>query len=162
ETVMQKSKTGLGVDDERTQTSIDILINYYVDIGWCDKAEALLVSIQNGGASRPANVNQKKSAREKTHRDRIQGLKPTPTKYQKELVAKTVDHPDALAARQALAVALGIQRRTYAAAYHLTAVLRARERVLAADHPDTHMCRFELGTIRLQQKKLADAEPLLL
>jgi hypothetical protein len=30
------------------------------------------------------------------------------------------------------------------------------------DHADTQVCRLELGTVRLQQKKYAEAEPLLL
>jgi len=48
------------------------------------------------------------------------------------------------------------------AAYHLNAVFDARQRLVGADHPDTQVCRLELGTTRLQQKKYAEAEPLLL
>ena len=37
------------------------LIGYYVDIGRCDKAEALRVSIEKGGANRPTTVNGRPS-----------------------------------------------------------------------------------------------------
>src|SRR5204863_655150 len=69
---------------------------------------------------------------------------------------------DTLAARQAFAVALRGRKRTSAAAYHLKAVLDARQRLFGADHPDTQASRLELGTTRLQQKRYAEAEPLLL
>ncbi len=72
------------------------------------------------------------------------------------------DHPDTLAARQALGVNLRDRRRLGAAAYHLRPVLDARERALGADHPDTQACRLELVIVRLPQRKSAGAEPLLL
>ena len=89
-------------------------------------------------------------------------MRPAADKYRKELAAKSADHPDTLAAPQAFAVALCGQNRTTGAAYHLKAVLDARQRLLGAEHPDTLACRLELGTTRVQQKRYADAEPLLL
>jgi tetratricopeptide (TPR) repeat protein len=162
EAVLKQFKTVHGNDDTQTQFLLDNLIAYYVDIGWCDKAEALLISIQTGGANRPNGVGSKQAQREKVHRDRIQRIRPSADQYQMELATNKEDHPDTLAARQAFAIALRAQKRHSASAYHLKAVLDARERVLLADHPDTHMCRFELGTVRLEQKKYAEAEPLLL
>src|SRR5262249_155649 len=49
-----------------------------------------------------------------------------------------------------------------AAAYHVSAVLDARQRLLGADHFDTLVCRLELGTTRLGQGQYIEAEPLLL
>ena len=37
----------------------------------------------------------------------------------------------------------------------------ARQRLLSSD-PDIQACRLELGTVRLQEKRFAEAEPLLL
>jgi thioredoxin-like negative regulator of GroEL len=146
-----------------TQTMIDNLIGYYVDIGWCDKAEALLNSIQSGGANRATNVNkQRQEQRERRHRELIQHVRPAADKYQQELAGKAAEHSDTLAARQAFAVVLRTRNRSSAAAYHLKAVLDARQKLLPAEDPDIQICRLELGTIRLQQKKYADAEPLLL
>ena len=142
---------------------IDNLIGYDVDMGWCDKAEALLTSIQSGGANRATNVDkQRQDLREKRHRELIRRVRPAADRYQQELVAKTADHPDTLAARQAFAVVLRTQNRSSAAAYHLKAVLDARQRLSGADHPDTQASRLELGATRLQQKRYAEAEPLLL
>jgi thioredoxin-like negative regulator of GroEL len=89
-------------------------------------------------------------------------VRPAADKYRQELATKTADHPDTLAARQAFAMALSSQKRTNGAAYHLKAVLDARQRLLGAYHPDTQVSRVELGTTRLQQKRFAEAEPLLL
>src|SRR5262249_39300611 len=89
-------------------------------------------------------------------------VRPAAEQYQKELAANMADHPDTLAARQAFAVTLRAQKRLSAAAYHLKAVLDARQRLLASDHPDTQASRLELGATRLQQKRYAEAEPILL
>ncbi len=59
-------------------------------------------------------------------------------------------------------MALRSHGRWPASAYHLQAVLEARQRLEGADHFATHACRLELGITRLYQKKFADAEPLLL
>ncbi|HZL88304.1 MAG TPA: serine/threonine-protein kinase [Pirellulaceae bacterium] len=182
ELVIGQFKVAYGVDDAATQTSIDGLILYYVDLGWCDKAVTLLKSIEAGGVNHPAipnkrpavpnmldplhivtpNPQQRQALREKNHRELIQRAKPAADRYQQELAAKEADHPDTLAARQALALALKTRNRSIAAGYHLQAVLSARERLFDADHPDTQLCRLELGAVRLEQKKYAEAEPLLL
>src|SRR5262249_13458200 len=109
-----------------------------------------------------ATARQQQDQREKRLRELIQRVRPAADKYQQELAAKKDEHPDTLAARQAFAVTLREQKRLSAAAYHLNAVLDARQCLLGADHPDTHASRLELGTTRLQQKKYAEAEPLLL
>jgi len=185
ETVVSQFKTVSGIDDWVTQSTIHLLIEFYVDLGWCDKAEALLVSIQSGGANRPnvadqtrviqnrldplflgvgrgLTATQLQRMRETRYRDLIQRVRPAADKYQQELAAKGAEDPDTLAARQALAVALRGQRRNEAAAYHLQAVLEARQRLLGDEHPDTLASRLELGATRLQQKRYAEAEPLLL
>jgi non-specific serine/threonine protein kinase/serine/threonine-protein kinase len=162
EAVVQQFKTVHGLDDARTQSVLDNLIGYYVDVGRCDKAEALLASVQSGGANRPPNVGPRQDQRESRHRDLIRRVRPAADAYQREVAAKKDDHPDTLAARQALAVALREQNRTSAAAYHLRAVLDARQRLAGADHPDTQATRLELGATRLLQKRYAEAEPLLL
>src|SRR5262249_28470029 len=153
ETVVARFKTVYGVDNAMTQTCIDMLIVCYAEMGWCDKAEALLTSIQSGGANRAINVNPMQDVREQRHRELIERVTPSADKYQQELAAKKDEHPDTLAARQAFAVVLRGQNRTSAAAYHLKAVLDARERLMGADQFDTQTCRLELGTARLRQKR---------
>jgi eukaryotic-like serine/threonine-protein kinase len=162
EMLVGQFKTAYGVDYPMTQSRIDALIGCSVDLGLCDKATALLVSIQTGGANRPATVDQQQAAREGRFSDLIQRVKPAADKYQHELAAKNAEHADTLAARQSFAIVLRDQKRLSAAAYHLTAVLDARQRLLGADHPDTQASRLELGTTRLQQQKYAEAEPLML
>src|SRR5206468_2639087 len=150
------------INSPATQGCIDDLMRCSVDLGLCEKAATVLVSIQSGGANRPAAVSQQQAARERRYRDLIQRVKPAADRYRQELSAKKADHPDTLAARQAFAVALRAQNRTSGAAYHLKAVLDARKRLLGADHPDTQATRLELGATRLQQKRYAEATPLLL
>jgi eukaryotic-like serine/threonine-protein kinase len=181
ELVMPQFKGAYGLDYAMTQSAIDDLIMSYVEMGWCDKAEGLLKTIQSGGANRPTieisrqpvasrlvdplggtNAIQRQNRRENNHRDLIERVRPAADKYQQEMAAKKADHPDTLAARQALAVVLRTKYRTSAAAYHLKAVLDARQGLPSAEHADNQVCRVELGTIRVQQKKYAEAEPLLL
>jgi serine/threonine protein kinase len=162
EAVLPQFKTAYGIDDARTQFILNSLIGYYADFGFCDKAELLLQSIQRGGANRPADVNQTQEQREKRFDELLRRIKPAATKYQQELAAKKADHLDTLAARQAFAVALRVQGRRSAAAYHLKAVLDVRLKLQPADSPDIQTCRIELGATRLQQKKYGEAESLLL
>jgi eukaryotic-like serine/threonine-protein kinase len=178
-----------GIDIAMTQDSIDDLVAYYVDIGWCDKAQALLIPIQSGPAlrlpvmvsptilnqrpllpqrldpglldARMINVNQRQDLRVNRYRELIQRVRPAADKYQQELAAKQADHPDTLAARQAFAVVLRAQNRLSGSAYHLKAVRDARQRLLPADHPDLLACQLELGVTRLQQAKFAEADSLL-
>jgi tetratricopeptide (TPR) repeat protein len=157
EVLTNQFRTAYGAEDRATQTCIDDLIGFCVDMGSCDKAESLLKSIQVGDDNRPPAEKQRQERRLKRHRDLIARVKPAAEKYRHELAAKKADHPDTVAARQAFAVALRTQRRLSAAAYHAKAVLAARERLLGADHPDTLACRIELAAIRLQQKRYADA-----
>jgi hypothetical protein len=138
------------------------LIGYFVDVGSCGEAEKLLKSIQGGEDDRPLAEKLRQEQRLKRHRDLIDRVKPAAEKYQKELATNKAEHLDTLAARQTFAVILRNQGRRSAAAYHLKAVLDARQRLLAADSPDIQTCRLEFGTTRLQQKKYAEAEPLLL
>jgi hypothetical protein len=161
EGVLPQFKAAYGADDIKTLQIFDSLVGWYVDLGWCDKAEALLTPFQSGGAKRLAGANPALDPREKRHRDLIRRMKPAADKYQSELAQKNADHPDTLAARQAFAVALRNQSRRSAAAFHLTAVLNARQRLLPADHPDLLVCQLELGAIRLQQGKFTDADSLL-
>src|SRR5262249_55085981 len=88
ETLVQQYKTAHGIDHARTQQVIDNLIMYYMDIGWCDKAEGLLASIQSGGANRPTDENLKPDQREKRLRDVIQRVRPAADNYQRELAAR--------------------------------------------------------------------------
>jgi hypothetical protein len=162
ESALPQYRTAYGVDDARTQFVFNSLLSCYADSGWCDKAEALLNSTQSGGANFRTNTNPAQDQREKRFRELIQRVRPAAEKYQQELAAKKADHPDTLAARQAFAAALRAQNRTTGAAYHLKAVLDARQRLLGADHPDTQASRLELGATRLQQKRYAEAEPILL
>ncbi|HEY1375637.1 MAG TPA: serine/threonine-protein kinase [Gemmataceae bacterium] len=162
EAVTNQYKIAYGPEERATQGCIDDLIGYYVDVGSCAEAEKLLKSIQVGDDNRPPAAKQRQEQREKRHRQLIERVRPAADKYRQELAAKKADHPDTLAARQALAVALRRQNRTTAAAYHLKAVLDARQRLLGADHPDTIATRLELGATRLQQKRYAEAAPLLL
>jgi non-specific serine/threonine protein kinase/serine/threonine-protein kinase len=161
ELLVTQYKTAYGVDYPATEGCIDTLIRCYVDLGLCDKAAALLASIQTGGVNRPIEVGQQQDTRERRYRDLIRRVKPAADAYHQVLAAKNADHPDTLAARQTLAVVLRDQDRLSGAAYHLAAVLDARQH-LAIDQPDTQICRLELGTTRLQQKKYAEAEPLFL
>jgi non-specific serine/threonine protein kinase/serine/threonine-protein kinase len=138
-----------GLSNATTQNNIELLITCYVDMGWCDKAEALVRSLQQ-------------AFKEKRYRALIQRTRPAAELYQRELATKKADHPDTLAARQALALVLRSQQHYGAAAYHLRAVLEARQRLFGADHPDTCVCRIELATTRLGQGKYAEAWPLLL
>jgi tetratricopeptide (TPR) repeat protein len=162
ELVTGQFKTAHGIEDRYTQNCIDDLIAYYVDVGACDKAEALLKSIRVGDDNRSASDKQRQEQREKRHRELIARVKPAAEKYQEELAAKKSDHPDTLAARQAFAVALRGQKRTTAAAYHVNAVLDARQRVSGVDHLDTQLCRLELAQTRLMQRRYADSARLLL
>src|SRR5262249_52846025 len=100
--------------------------------------------------------------REKRFRELIQRVRPAADNYQREVAARGVQDPATLAARQAFAVVLRDQKRTSAAAWHLQAVLDARQRGSGADNPDPQAGRAELGTVRLEQKRYAEAEPLLL
>jgi hypothetical protein len=162
ELIVRQYKTAFGRDNPTTLFCIDELLGCYVDLGSCDKAAAVLASILPGGESRPAVVDQRQAAREKRGGELIQRVKPAAEKYRQELAAKKADHPDTLAARQAFAVALRSQGQRSGAAYHLKAVLEARQELMSADHPDIQCCWLELGMTRLQQKKFAEAEPLLL
>src|SRR5207253_3079705 len=128
-------KTAYGVDDERTQYMFTALIAYYLDLGWCDKAEVLLKSIQSGGANRATNVNATQAQREKRRLDLIPRLRASAERYQQELAAKEAEHPDTLAARHAFGVVLRQQQCLTGAAYQLKAVLDARQRLLSSD-PD--------------------------
>src|SRR5262249_28068102 len=138
------------------------LIAYYLDLGWCDQAEVLLKSIQSGGANRATNVNATQAQREKRRRDLVPRLRASADRYQRELAATKAEHSDALAARQAFGVVLRQQQCLTGAAYQLKAVLDARVRLMGEEHVDTQVCGLELGRVRLQQKKYADAEKLLL
>jgi hypothetical protein len=162
ETVTGQYKTAYGVEDRATQSCIDNLIRYSVEMGTCGKAELLLKSIQIADDNLSSSAKQRQEQREKGHRELIERIRPTADKYQQELAAKNAEHPDTLAARQAFAVALRGQKRNSAAAYHLKAVLEARQRSLPADHPDIQTSRLDLGTTRLQQKRYAEAEQFLL
>jgi tetratricopeptide (TPR) repeat protein len=162
EMVTSQYRTAYGLEDRATQSCIDQLIAYSVDAGTCDKAEALLKSIRAIEANSSAAGKQQQDQREKRLRELIQRVRPAADKYQQELAAKKDDHPDTLAARQAFALVLRGQNRSGAAAYHLKAVLNARERLLGADQLDTQTCRLELGATRLRQQRYAEAEPLLL
>src|SRR5262249_19646027 len=46
EGVVRDFKKAYGLEDRATQNCIDNLIAYKVDMGWCDKAEALLASVR--------------------------------------------------------------------------------------------------------------------
>src|SRR5262249_20011240 len=162
ETITGQYKVAYGLDDPLTQGCIDTLIGFFVDMAACGEAEKLLKTIQVRDDDRPAAEKQRQEQRLKRHRDLIDRVKPAAEKYQQELAAKKAEHPDTLAARQAFAVVLRSQGRRSAAAYHLKAVLDARQKLLPAEHPDIQTCRLELGTTRVQQKKYAEAEPLLL
>lgn len=163
EAVVREYKTVHGIDDQATQTCIDNLLTYYVDMGWCDKAESLLPSINSGDGGPTAHIKLGQDLlREFGHRTLIQGVRPSADKYQQMLAEKKADHPDTLAARQAFAVALRKSGRLSGAAYHLKAVLDVRKRLAGDDHVDTHVCRLEFGTTRIEQRKYAEAEPLLL
>jgi serine/threonine protein kinase/tetratricopeptide (TPR) repeat protein len=163
EMLVGQLKTAFGTDEPSTQRCIDELITYYVEAGQCDKAATLLATIQTGGNNRPTTVDQSRQAsREGRHRDLILRVKQAADVYQKELSAKSADHSDTLAARQALAVALREQKHFEASAYHSTAVIDARQRLQGTDHPDTQLSCFELGITRLKQAKLAEATRLFL
>jgi hypothetical protein len=149
-----------GPEARATQSCIDDLITYYVDVSSCGNAETLLKSTQVGDDNRPPAAKQRQEERERRHRELIERVRPAAEKYQQTLAATKAEHPDTFAARQAFAVALRDQQRTSAAAYHLKAVLDARQRLMGADHFDTQTCRVELGTTRLQQRKYAEAETL--
>ena len=162
ETVVEEFKTVYGIDNPLTQGCIDLLIAAYLDAGRCDKATSLLPFVKSliADASPPDKTAVEK--RKKGLRDLIAAVKPSADKYQQKLAEKKADHPDTLAARQTLALVLRSQYRTSAAAYHLKAVLDARQNLADAVPLDTQVCRLELGTTRLMQKKDAEAEPLLL
>jgi tetratricopeptide (TPR) repeat protein len=160
ETVTGQYRTAYGPQDRATQSCMDDLIGYSVDVAACDKAEALLPSIQVSDDDRSASAKQRQDARYKRHRELIDEIRPAAEKYQHVLASKKADHPDTLAARQAFAVALRDQKRLSAAAYHIKAVLYARQRLFGPDHPDTSASRVELGATRLQQKRYADAVKL--
>jgi serine/threonine protein kinase len=162
ESALPQYRTAYGVNEARTLYVLNLLIGYYVDAGWCDKAEALLDSTRSGGANHRTNANPGQDTREKRYRELMQRVRPAADTYRQELAAKKAGHPDTLAARQAFAVALRDHQRTTGAAYHLKAALDARQLQLGADHPDTQATRFELGATRLQQKRYAEAVPLLL
>jgi hypothetical protein len=162
ESALPQYRTAYGVDDARTLFAFNSLLAYYADAGLCDRVGALLNSTQSGGANHRTKANPGQDQRENRYRDLIQRLRPAADKYQQELAAKTDDHLDTLAARQAFGVALREQQRLTGAAFHLQAVLAARQRLLGGDHPDTQDSRLELGLTRLQQKQYAQAEPLLL
>lgn len=157
ETIVEESKTVYGMNDMVTQACIEHLLGAYLDVGRCDKATALLPFI----VSTDPEAKEAMQRREKSLRALIAALKPSADKYQQKLADKKAGHPETLAARQAFALALRGRGQTSAAAYHLKAVLDARQ-VLGADRLDTQVCRLELGTTRLGQKKYAEAEPLLL
>jgi serine/threonine protein kinase len=160
EPLLPQLKSAYGIDHTRTQLIFNHLLSDYTDVGWCDKAEALLRSTQNGGANRGTTANPEQDQREKRYRDLIQKLRPAAEKYQQELAAKNSDHPDVLAARQAFAITLRDHKRLVGAAYHLKAVLDARQRLIGPDHPETLTSRVELAATRLQQKRYAEAMQL--
>jgi eukaryotic-like serine/threonine-protein kinase len=162
ESVLPQCRTAYGLDNARTLYVFNTLIGYAVDIGWCDKAEALLNSTRSGGANHRTTANPGQDQRENRSRELVERVRPAADKYRAELAAKSADAPDTLAARQAFAVALRGQNHTTGAAYHLKAVLDARQPLFGAGHPDSLATRLELGATRLQQKRYADAEPLLL
>jgi len=161
EAVLPQYKTVYGLDNARTQANLDNLVTYYVDAGRCAEAEALLASLRGSDDRTPAE-KQKQDLREKRHRELVRRVRPAADAYQQALRANKADGPDTLCARQAFAVALRTHDRLGAAAYHLKAVLDARQRLSGADHLDTQAARLELGATRLQQKRYAEAEPLLL
>jgi tetratricopeptide (TPR) repeat protein len=162
EGVLPQFKTAYGAADAKTVFVHDRLFGYYVDVGSCDKAETLLNAWPGSGTKRPGGVTPPVDPVEKRRRDFFRRIKPAAEKYQNELAHKGADHPDTLAARQAFAAALGMLKRNGAAAYHLKALLDTRQRLMLAEAFDTQICRLELGTIRLQQRDFAKAEPLLL
>jgi tetratricopeptide (TPR) repeat protein len=161
ETVVEEFKTVYGPKDMVTQGSIDLLLAAYLDIGRCDKATALLPFIHGYDSDPSTQDNIGMQKRGKSLRDLIGKIKPSADKYQQVLAVKRENHSDSLAARQAFALVLRNWGRLTGAAYHLKAVLDARQ-TLGADRLEAHVCRMELGTTRLQQKRYAVAEPLLL
>jgi hypothetical protein len=162
EAVVREYKTVHGNDDPMTQSCIDTLVFYYVDMGWCDKAASLLSSIKNNDGATPQLKKANELLREAGFRTLIQGVRPSADKYRQMLAEKKAGHPDTLAARQAFAVVLRNWGRMNAAVYHLEAVLDARQRLAGDEQLETQVCRLELGMTRLQQRKYAEAEPLLL
>jgi serine/threonine protein kinase/tetratricopeptide (TPR) repeat protein len=162
EVVVPNFKTAYGIDDMKTQNVIASLIVYYLDMGRCDKAEATLATIQDGGANRPTELTRFQDRRQKQVRELIRRLRPVADRYQQALAAKKADAPDTLAARQAFGVVLAAENRLTPAAYHLAAVLHARQRLGVADDFDTQVCRLELGAMRLKLRKFGEAESLLL
>jgi eukaryotic-like serine/threonine-protein kinase len=162
ELVTGQYRTVNGPEDRVTQSCFDELIAYYVEAGSCDKAEALLKSIQLGDGNRTPAAKQRQEQRERRHRELIERVRPAAEKYRQELAAKKAEHLDTLAARQAFAVALRGQKRTTGAAYHLKAVLDARQRLLGPGHTDTISSQVELAKTRLQQRRYAETVGLLL
>jgi tetratricopeptide (TPR) repeat protein len=162
ETLTSQYKAAYGDEDRSTRSCTDTLIGFYVDVGSCDKADSLLKTIKVGDDNLAPAEKQQQEQRVKRHRQLIDRVRPAAEKYLRVLATNKAEHPDALAARLAFAVALRTQGRRSAAAYHLKAVLDARQRLLPADSADIQECRVQLGATRVQQKKYAEAEPLLL
>ena len=86
ESVLPQYRTAYGVNEARTLYVFNLLIGYDVDAGWCDKAEALLNSTQNGGANRRTTANLGQDQREKRYRELIQRVRPAADKYRQEHV----------------------------------------------------------------------------
>src|SRR5207249_845442 len=82
ESVLPQYRTAYGLDDARTQYVFNALIAYYIDFGWCGKGEALLQSVQTGGANAPTNVNATQAQRENRRRDLIQQVRASAENYQ--------------------------------------------------------------------------------
>jgi hypothetical protein len=154
-------KTMYDLDHPATLRAIDFLIWSNIDMGRCDRAEALLQSSQKVGGLSP-EAKQGLARREKQFLAVFAKVKPTADQYQQQLAAKQADHLNTLAARLTFASVLDELGQASAAAYHTRAVLDARRTLLGADHPDTLACQIELGWIRLRQKQYAEAELFLL
>jgi serine/threonine protein kinase len=78
-----------------------------------------------------------------------------------EVAVKGWEHPDALAARMNFVHWLRERGLGVPAVIHVELLAEDSRRALGPDHPDTLAYQSELGEIRVQQKRYAEAEPLL-
>ena len=82
-------------------------------------------------------------------------VRPAADKYQQALAATNADNPNTLAARNAFAVALRDEKRFTGAAYHLKAVLEARQRI------EMRVCPGNVAARRVAEKAGFTYEGLL-
>ena len=71
------------------------------------------------------------------------------------------EHPETLASRKSVALALQFQGKNAEAEQEYRAVLAIRERVLGAEHPDVFMSCYDLALCLEHQKKLPEALALM-